>query len=153
MIVMGIDISQLSEAAQRQILEKLNMQKAAKQIAQKIKDESKPTKYRSVATESRGIKFDSKKEARRYEELILLLRAGEISDLRLQHNITLIEGYTDADGIRVKPMVYKADFTYFDKSGKWIVEDTKSEITRKNRVYLNKKKLLKDKRGITIIEV
>ena len=83
----------------------------------------------------------------------MLLRAGEISDLRLQHNITLIEGYTDADGIRVKPMVYKADFTYFDKSGKWIVEDTKSEITRKNRVYLNKKKLLKDKRGITIVEV
>ena len=150
---MGIDISQLSEAAQMQILEKLNMQKAAKKLAQQIKEEAKQTKYRSVAAESRGIKFDSKKEARRYEELLLLLRAGEISDLRLQHNITLIEGYTDADGIRVKPMVYKADFTYFDKSGKWIVEDTKSEITRKNRVYLNKKKLLKDKRGITIVEV
>ena len=150
---MGIDISQLSEAAQRQILEKMNMQKAAKKLAQQIKEEAKQTKYHSVATESRGIKFDSKKEARRYEELLLLLRAGEISDLRLQHNITLIEGYTDADGIRVKPMVYKADFTYFDKSGKWIVEDTKSEITRKNRVYLNKKKLLKDKRGITIVEV
>ena len=150
---MGIDISQLSEAAQRQILEKMNMQKAAKKLAQQIKEEAKQTKYHSVATESHGIKFDSKKEARRYEELILLLRAGEISDLRLQHNITLIEGYTDADGTRVKPMVYKADFTYFDKSGKWIVEDTKSEITRKNRVYLNKKKLLKDKRGITIVEV
>ena len=150
---MGIDISQLSEAAQRQILEKMNMQKAAKKLAQQIKAEAKQTKYPPVATESHGIKFDSKKEARRYEELILLLRAGEISDLRLQHNITLIEGYTDADGIRVKPMVYKADFTYFDKSGKWIVEDTKSEITRKNRVYLNKKKLLKDKRGITIVEV
>ena len=31
-----------------------------------------------------GIKFDSLKEARRYQELRLLERAGKIADLRLQ---------------------------------------------------------------------
>lgn len=150
---MAIDISQLSPATQKQILDKIQRQNAAKAIAAKIRQEEKQTKYHSVSTETHGVKFDSKKEARRYEELLILLRAGEISDLRLQHNITLVEGYTTPDGQRVKPMVYKADFTYYDKFGTWIVEDAKSEITRKNRVYLNKKKLLQDKRGITITEV
>lgn len=150
---MAIDISRLSEKAQKQILAKIQQQNAAKRIAEQMRKEQKATKYHSVATTSYGIKFASKKEARRYEELLYLFRAGEISDLRLQHNITLIEGYTDVNGNRVKPMVYVADFTYYDSIGRWVVEDTKSDITRKNRVYLNKKKLLKDRRGIDITEV
>ncbi len=42
------------------------------------------SKYKAVRTEVDGIKFASKKEARRYGELLLLQRAGEISNLELQ---------------------------------------------------------------------
>lgn len=35
------------------------------------------------ATDGRSIRFDSKKEARRFDELLVLLRAGKIVDLRL----------------------------------------------------------------------
>ena len=41
-------------------------------------------KYRNTPTERAGIRFDSRKEARRYDELMVMLRAGIISELRLQ---------------------------------------------------------------------
>ena len=42
-------------------------------------------KYGSQKAERGTIRFDSQKEARRYDELMVMLRAGIISDLRLQH--------------------------------------------------------------------
>lgn len=47
-------------------------------------------KYNAKKAEIDGITFDSKKEARRYAELKLLLRGGEIRDLRLQVEYELI---------------------------------------------------------------
>ena len=78
--------------------------------------------------------------------------AGLISDLKLQHNFTLREAYTLPDGERVTGTVYKADFTYYDSAGNFIVEDVKSEATKKNSVYQLKKKLMMDK-GFRIQEV
>lgn len=113
----------------------------------------KPNKYRNQQTIVNGIKFDSKKEAARYEVLMEKLRNGEISDLRLQVNFTIIEGFTAPTGDRIKPMKYIADFTYRDGEGKLIVEDVKSPATRKDKAYRMKNKLMADKFGIMITEV
>ncbi len=122
-----------------------------------IGDKPKGSKYHSTKTTVDGICFDSKKEARRFETLREMERCGKISDLRLQVNFTLIEGYTKLDGERVRPTVYRADFTYQkpDQNGTYtiyIVEDTKSRATR-TETYLLKKKLMWEKFHIEITEV
>lgn len=64
-------------------------------------------------TEGGGkICFDSRKEARRFDELLALLRAGQIRDLKLQPQFTLQEAYTTAEGVRVRAIRYQADFMY-----------------------------------------
>jgi dsDNA-binding SOS-regulon protein len=65
------------------------------------------SKYGAVRTEVDGISFASKKEARRYSELKLLERAGEIADLQLQPRFPLT-----VNGVRV--CTYVADFQYRD---------------------------------------
>ena len=45
-------------------------------------------KYHNERAERAGVRFDSQKEARRYDELMAMLRAGIISDLRLQPQFT-----------------------------------------------------------------
>lgn len=76
------------------------------------------------------VKFPSKREARRFDELYLQYKGGAIQDLRLQQDFTLVEGYTRPNGKRVRPMVYKADFVYL-RNGKRIVEDAKGKTNRK----------------------
>lgn len=128
------DVYRFGAAAKKQIMEKLL---------------SKESKMHNVKTDCGGITFDSKKEANRYSELMMLLKAGAIKDLRLQHSITITEGYTKPNGERVRPQVYKADFSYI-KDGKRIYEDVKG---RRTQVYINKKKLVYELHGIEIIEV
>jgi len=79
----------------------------------------KPGKYNNIKTEIDGIKFDSTKEANRYCELKLLLRAGKITNLCRQVRFLLIPG-----SIKERPMYYVADFVY-DEDGQTIVEDVK----------------------------
>ena len=98
------------------------------------------------------IRFDSQKEARRYDHLILRQQAGEIRDLRLQVDFTLQEAYTDQEGRRIRAIRYRADFTYKERDGRLVVEDVKSRPTR-TREYLIKRKLMKDRHGIEITEV
>lgn len=107
-------------------------------------------KYHNQPTTVNGIRFDSKREAMRYQELMLLLRAGEIRDLRLQQTITLIEGYTTPDGEKIRPETYRADFAYVDKYGNKVIEDVKG---KKTQVYLLKRKQVQDKLGIRIREI
>nr|DAX86890.1 MAG TPA: Endonuclease [Caudoviricetes sp.] len=123
-------------------------------------------KYHNVRTqrtlEDGGkVDFDSKKEARRYDELMAMLRAGQIRDLKLQPQFTIQEAYTTPEGQRVRAIRYQADFSYEratepDCNGEihWlrVVEDVKSRAT-KTRVYEIKKKLLREKLGIEIREV
>lgn len=110
-------------------------------------------KHGAVKTELGGIKFDSKKEARRYSELMLRLKAGEISELKLQPEFTLQEAYTTPEGERVRAVRYRADFSYLNTLGELVVEDTKSPHTRTLPVYRIKRKLMHEKLGITITEV
>lgn len=86
------------------------------------------SKYHSVKTEVDGVVFDSRAESRRYEELTLLERIGEISDLRLQPEYELQAGFVHR-GKKIRPIVYRADFSYTE-NGVLVVEDVKSPATR-----------------------
>ena len=112
------------------------------------------------------IKFDSKKEASRYDELMLMLIAGKIRNLKLQPEFTLQESFTTADGERVQAVRYRADFSYekkvrnryedydgYEYVDEWetVIEDVKTPGT-KTALYLQKRKLCLDK-GIRITEV
>lgn len=108
-----------------------------------------PAKYRNKKTELDGIKFDSKREAARYSQLRLLERAGQIRDLALQPKFTLIDSQRRADGKAERPVVYIADFLYFEGDA-CIVEDAKGVRTPD---YVIKRKLMLERHGITIREV
>jgi len=101
-------------------------------------------KYRAIRTEVDGIKFASKREAERYSGLKHLLRAGEISNLRLQ-----VPYVIEVNGQKI--CMYIADFVYFDNdTNQEVVEDAKGMSTP---VFRLKKKLLRAVLGIEIIEV
>ena len=99
-------------------------------------------KYHAVKTEVDGIVFASKKEAKRYGELKLLLRGELISCLELQKAFPLA-----VNGVQI--CKYVADFVYRACSGHLIIEDTKGQ---KTPVYQIKKKLMLACHGIHILE-
>lgn len=152
---MSVDISRLGPSAQRQIYQKLTAQGKKAQTTSKYHAE----KTQRIMPNGSIRTFDSLREAKRYDELALLLQAGAIRNLRLQQNFTLVEGYITAEGETVRPMIYKADFAYErptepDVTGTvhWlnVVEDAKGVRTD---TYKMKKKLMLEKYGITILEV
>ena len=116
-------------------------------------ERARRSKYGNKTAEINNIRFDSKKEGRRYLVLMDKLKNGEISDLRLQPQFTLIEGFKTATGETVQAERYVADFSYIDEHGEYVVEDVKSAATRKKESYLIKKKQMQDVYGITITEV
>ena len=109
---------------------------------------------------------DSKREANRCNELHLLLRAGEITDLKQQVKYVLIPTQYEYTGLLYskgaktgqpkpgkvleKECAYYADFDYYDKSGKHIVEDTKGVKTKD---YIIKRKLMLHVHNIKIREI
>jgi len=155
---------------------------------------------------SRGIdptevtEFDSRKEHKRWQQLLLLERAGRITQLRRQVSFELIpkmeetvqtgtkqvtryivrgEEFTSKRAalawrdehspnefivkvIREEPIfrkrviereaVYTADFTYVLPDGSLVVEDVKSEYTRKEKDYVLRRKLMLYRHGIKIKE-
>jgi len=102
------------------------------------------SKYHNNKTEVDGEVFDSEKEAKRWIELKMLLKVGEIGLLRRQVEYELNEGGTHS-------LVYIADFVYMVvKTGETIVEDAKGFLTRE---YKKKRRLMKKVHGITIKEV
>lgn len=120
------------------------------------------SKYGADKVEINGIKFDSKREARRYRELALLERAGSITDLRLQVKFVLIPAQREPDtigkrgGVKRGKLIerecaYIADFVYTDTStGEQVVEDTKGMRTTE---YIIKRKLMLYVHGIRIKEI
>ena len=99
------------------------------------------TKYGNIKVKIDGHNFDSKKEARRYRELLLLEAAGEIRALELQPRYVLQEAFYDNQGTPYRPITYKADFRYRE-GGQLVVEDVKSEPTKRKADYVIRKKLL-----------
>lgn len=121
-------------------------------------------KYHNKKVSVGGEVFDSKKELRRYNELLLLQRAGEISDLKRQVEYELLpnqyeikEQYSKS-GKRLKDkrillerrVCYVADFVYKTRDGETVVEDTKGIKTDK---YILKRKMMLFFHGIRIKEI
>lgn len=176
---MGIDVKDLQPAYQAQALRKWAEQERKKgrgATPSPAADAPKKTsKYHNKPTErvtpsGAVLRFDSQKEARRYDELAALERAGQIRELRMQVDFTLQEAYTDAGGRRVRAIRYRADFTYYRKptqeidtsapgfslkigiSWPLVVEDVKSRATR-TKEYIMKRKMMKERFNIDIQEV
>lgn len=94
----------------------------------------------TVKTTVDGITFDSKREAKRYSELKLLERAGEISNLQLQVPVDLLGKNDHLRTPTGRPMRYIADFKYWDhKLNIWVYEDAKGYPTE---TYTMKKAVL-----------
>lgn len=112
------------------------------------------SKYHNSKIFIDGIKFDSKREAKRYSELKILETAGKISDLKLQQKFILIPAqYECRNGKKGKCVerecAYKADFSYLE-NGEIVVEDVKGFRTD---VYKIKRKLMLHVHGIRIKEI
>jgi Protein of unknown function (DUF1064) len=99
------------------------------------------SKYRAVRTNG----YASKAEARRAQELELLRRCGEVSDIEEQVIYELIPKQAGERAI-----CYVADFRYKDKAGNVVVEDVKGF---KTAAYLLKRKLMLYVHGVKITEV
>lgn len=82
------------------------------------KKEDKPTEDGHV--------FDSDPELYRYRDLKLLVRIGEIKNLKVQPVFKLKEKSVNSHGQKIPKWTYKADFSYFDAKGIFYVEDVKS---------------------------
>lgn len=156
---MAISVTDLPPKYQAQAVKKYMEQQARRghmPSAAAVREQPKRTKYHNTPTErvtpsGAVLRFDSQKEARRYDYLIERERAGLIRDLRLQVDFTLQEAYTDTEGRWVRAIRYRADFTYRERDC-LVVEDVKSRGTR-TREYLLKRKLMKDRLRIDITEV
>ena len=120
-------------------------------------------KYYNKKCEINGIVFDSRKEARRWQELLLLQRAGVIKSLQRQVKYVLIPAQYESferygkNGQELTPgkkliereCAYVADFVYVE-DGKTVIEDTKG---MKTKDYIIKRKLMLYTHGIRIREV
>lgn len=116
----------------------------------------KRLKYGNKIIEWNGIKFHSKKELARYQDLLAMQQAGQIVGLERQKEF----------GLKVEGMLicsYVADFVYqypvkiiVAQSLVWknpiVVEDVKSPATRRIELYRIKKKLVLAVLGIEIKE-
>lgn len=128
-------------------------------------------KYGNKKTSVGGKEFDSKKEARRYQELQLLQWSGQIQNLQTQVKYVLIPTQREASfevyksgpnkGHRKPGKVlececsYIADFVY-TQDGETVVEDVKGYRDPSSAAYAKfviKRKLMLERYGIQIREV
>lgn len=126
-------------------------------------------KYHNKKITIGGLIFDSKKEAKRYQELKMLERAGIIHDLQRQVKYVLVPAqYERTDEIytkgkdRGKPKkgklierecAYYADFVYM-QGGNTIVEDVKGyREGQAYNLFVIKRKLMLYVHGIIIKEL
>ena len=172
---MGVDVKDLPPAYQAQALRKwAELERKKKRPPLPCLADAgpgKPAKYHNKPTErvtpaGAILRFDSQKEARRYDELAALERAGTIRELRMQVDFTLQEAYTDGEGRRARAIRYRADFSYKKRPKYWtgyesqcpddgwilVVEDVKSRAT-KTKTYAVKRKMMKERYNIDIQEV
>jgi len=106
------------------------------------------SKYNATKVTIDGVTFASKAEGRRYAELKLLEKAGEITHLILQPKYAI-----SARPLLLNPVIvahYIGDFQYYRNDGELVVEDVKGV---KTPVYRLKKKFVEAQYGIRIREV
>lgn len=89
-----------------------------------------------------GHTHDSKAEAERCDILHIMQKHGMISELRIQVKYDLIPAMKYENMPNERGMTYIADFVYIE-NGVTVIEDVKSEETRRNPDYIIKRKLTK----------
>ncbi len=99
-------------------------------------------RYNAKRTKYDGLIFASRVEARRYRELKLLEKAGEITRLRVHPQFRLIDAGRDRDGNVIRPIDYIGDFDYWE-DGQWVVEDVKGKTAPLTAVFRIKHKLFR----------
>ena len=124
------------------------------------------SKYHSRKITWDGIKFDSRKEYQRYCELLLLEKAGKISDLQMQVKFLLLPAQYETlprygkNGKQLKgrkklierEVSYIADFVY-KLNGETVVEDVKGyKGGSAYSIFALKRKLMLHVHGIRIRE-
>lgn len=116
-------------------------------------------KFHASPTVIDGIRFASTAEARRYAELRLLERAGEITHLKCQPKWKFVidgrpvlirsDGYPNG-----RQAGYRADFSYFDRDGHMIVEDVKGGKATVSEAYRLRRAIVEAMHpSIRIVEV
>ena len=113
-------------------------------------------KYQNKKTEIRGIKFDSRREAARYVELVAMWRSGDISEPICHPSFELIPAQVAPSGRKERRVTYVADFAYYrvsDGQIELVVEDVKSPATAKLPAYIIKRKLMLRVHGIEVVEI
>lgn len=146
---------------EKQMGQKVREEQAKKRLAdltQSTEQKPKTSKYRAkpsdrILPDGTVIRFDSKKEAAYYDQLLALQTVGIVRDIRLQVQFLLKPAYTDGKtGERFRAINYLADFT-FDRldNGEWKhhIVDVKG---KKTSDYILKKKIMADM-GYRIEEV
>lgn len=110
-------------------------------------------KYKNIKATVDGIEFDSRKEARRWAELVRMQDAGLISELRRQVAFELAPAvYLKGEPKKKPALRFIADFVY-ERGGALVVEDTKSVATNRLPVYRLKKHLMKALLGLDVHEI
>lgn len=118
--------------------------------------------YNCKKTVLDGKEFSSETESRRYRELKLLERAGEISYLQLQPEFVFFESFRKCPECHtitdlskrstlcpncktkmktINGMKYIADFQYLTKEGKTIVEDVKGPEKFRTEKFKHKSRI------------
>lgn len=110
---------------------------------------SNGSKYHNTRTRVDGEAFDSKREAARYRELLLMEQAGYIRELKKQVVFPLIPSQRVNGRVVERKCDYRADFTYYE-GDEFVVEDVKGFRTPD---YIIKRKLMLWIHGIRIKEV
>ena len=145
-------ISDLSPSMQKKVL---------RQIAKDELDIEKPvkkSKYMAVKKEvilpdGTEHTFDSAKEARVYNDLLIRLKAGEITDLRLQVPYELIPKQKLASGKTERSVKYIADFVYSEDGMTKVVDVKGYRKGAAYAVFVIKRKLMKWVHDIEVQEV
>ena len=108
------------------------------------------SKYGAKKTTIDGITFDSRAEARRHCQLLILERSNAITGLSRQVSFDLCPSVKFKGAARAKPALrYVADFVYTDcATGKQVVEDVKGVLTD---VFTIKRHLMLAVHGIDIL--
>ena len=157
---MRVSVSDLPPAMQKQILRKLAEEEKRKEQnisgdGNSLDSKSKRSKYHAkkvtlALSDGTEHTFDSKHEAEVYQELALMEKAGEISNLRIQIPYELIPPQVAPSGKKFRNCRYFADFVFTDKDGHEVVWDAKGLKTKE---YIIKRKLMLYVWGIEIREV
>lgn len=109
------------------------------------------SKFGAVKTVVDGMKFDSKKEAKYYTNLVLLQKAGEIKSFEMQVPFILQPKFRTEWGTCIREIKYVADFVIEYPDGHKEVVDVKGFRTKEYN--LKKKMFLYVYRGVMFKEV